>query len=239
MRRYWHDIAARYDKLKTREQALVAGMGVLLLWFVFDALLLTPAAARQKSAMLEISQKRQEIQTLSSQLAALEATSARDPEAIARRRLEELQARLTAMQGDIREQSDLLIAAEKMPKVLERLLVNHPRVELVELKALPRMVLDLGANPKKADGAEQGARSSGSPSGSKAPDAIPQGIYRYGLEISIRGGYLDLLAYLRAIEAHPERFFWERVELTAVEYPVTTLKLKLYTMSLDAQWMRV
>jgi len=232
MHKYWREIAVRYDKLSTREQVLVAAVCIVLLYTVIDTLVLSPAAARQKRAVQEIAQKRQENQTLSAQLAALEARRAQDPEALARRRLEELQARLASMQVDIRKQSALLISSEQMPKVLERLLANHPRVELVELKAFPRVVLDLSADPKKAGAPDPKARAS-------ASGEIPQGIYRYGMEISIRGPYLDLLGYLRAIEANPEKFFWERAELTAVTYPVTTLKVKVFTLSLDSQWMKV
>jgi len=239
MRKYWQDIAARYDKLSTREQALVAAACVALLYIVIDALLLGPTAVTQKRTAQEIVQKRGEVQTMSSQVVALQARRAQDPESAPRRRLEELQAQLAALQFDISKQSALLIAADRMPRVLERLLAKHPRVELVELKALPRVVLDLGLNPKKSDAPEAGARGSGGAPAAKNPDEMPQGIYRYGLEISIRGGYLDLLGYLRAVEAYPERFFWERADLTALEYPVTTLKLKLYTLSLDSQWMRV
>ncbi len=209
-----------------------------LVYLVVDTLLLTPAAVKQKRTEQEITQRLQDLQTHSSQLAALQAQRAQDPEAAARRRLEELQAQLATLRLDIGKQSALLIAADRMPRVLERLLANHPRVELVELKSLPRVVLDLGAGQTTGDAPQQGARAPGSTAG-KLADGTPQGVYRYGLEISIRGGYLDLLAYLRAVEAYPERFFWERVDLMAVEYPVTTLKLKLYTLSLDSQWMRV
>ncbi len=230
MGKYWREIAARYDKLSTREQVMVAGGCIVLIYFVLDALLLSPAYAKQKRLAQEIAQKQQDNQTLSAQLAALEARKAQDPEALARRRLEEIQARLATMQLDIRKQSSVLVASDRMPKVLERLLANHPRVELVELKALPRVVLDLGADAKKSAAPEAKAPAAG---------GVPQGIYRYGMEIAIRGSYLDLLGYLRAIEANPEKFFWERVDLTAETYPVTTLKLKVFTLSLDSQWMKV
>jgi MSHA biogenesis protein MshJ len=239
MRKYWHNLARRYDRLSTREQALVAGLCLVLVYILADTLLLAPSAVKQKRAVQDIVQKRQEVQTLSGQVTALEARRAQDPETIARRRLGALQSQLSEMQVDIRKQSALLIAAERMPTVIERLLANHPRVELVELKALPRVVIDLDPNAKKGDSPEQSARTAAGASGGKNADNLPRGIYRYGLEISIRGGYLDLLGYLRAIEAYPEKFFWERVDLTAAEYPVTTLKIKLYTLSLDSQWMRV
>jgi MSHA biogenesis protein MshJ len=239
MRKYLHDLARRYDRFSTREQALVAGLSFVMVYVLGDTLLLAPSAVKHKRAAQDIAQKRQEVQTLSSQLAALEARRAQDPETIARGRLGELQSQLSAMQVDIRKQSALLIAAERMPAVLERLLANHPRVDLVELKALPRVVIDLDPNAKKGGAPEQSAKTAAGASGGKNADDLPRGLYRYGLEISIRGGYLDLLGYLRAIEAYPEKFFWERVDLTAAEYPVTTLKIKLYTLSLDSQWMRV
>ena len=49
----------------------------------------------------------------------------------------------------------------------------------------------------------------------------------------------DLLAYLRSLEAAPHRVLWGDMQLKAGEYPRVTLQLKLYTLSLEATWLRM
>jgi len=53
------------------------------------------------------------------------------------------------------------------------------------------------------------------------------------------GGYFDLQAYLRDLEKLPTQIYWGRAELTAQDYPRSTLKLLLYTLSFERAWMLV
>ena len=79
----------------------------------------------------------------------------------------------------------------------------------------------------------------------KAPPqkpAAPAGggqIYRHGVEITVSGSYLDLLAYLKDLEKLPSQLYWGRLELSALAYPQVTLKLSVYTLSLNLAWLVV
>jgi len=64
-------------------------------------------------------------------------------------------------------------------------------------------------------------------------------IYKHGVELTVKGPYLDLLAYLREIENLPVQMYWSRMDLTAGEYPDSTLKLVVFTLSLDPAWIVV
>jgi MSHA biogenesis protein MshJ len=55
----------------------------------------------------------------------------------------------------------------------------------------------------------------------------------------VRGNYLDMLNYMAALEAMPTQLFWGKAELQVEEYPGARLTLTLYTLSLDAQWMKL
>ena len=64
-------------------------------------------------------------------------------------------------------------------------------------------------------------------------------LYKHGIEMTLRGRYLDLLDYLREVERMPDRVYWDKVEVSVQEYPNVTLKLTLYTVSMDRAWLLV
>jgi MSHA biogenesis protein MshJ len=239
MRRYWQIGRERFDKLRVREQVLVSIACVALLYIAIDALFIAPAAARQKRTLQETAQRRQESDALLTQITAIKLKQGQDPDAANRRRLEDMQSQLLQVQIAIREQSELLVAADEMSKVLERLLGRHPRLELVELKTIPRGVFELG-NAGRQSGKPDAAGKSPTPAVPVKPGAeAPRGIYKHGIELSVRGGYMDLLRYVLDIEGLAEKIYWERLELTVTDFPSATLKLTVYTISFDSAWMTV
>ncbi|MDL2353629.1 MAG: hypothetical protein QFF03_00065, partial [Pseudomonadota bacterium] len=64
-------------------------------------------------------------------------------------------------------------------------------------------------------------------------------LYRHGVELTVRGNYLDMVNYMDALEAMPTQLFWGRAELHVDEYPNARLALTLYTLSLDKKWMKL
>jgi MSHA biogenesis protein MshJ len=64
-------------------------------------------------------------------------------------------------------------------------------------------------------------------------------LYRHGVEVTVRGNYLDMLNYMATLEALPTGLLWGSAELQAEEYPDSRLTLTLYTLSLDRKWMKL
>ncbi|MGB9989584.1 type II secretion system protein GspM [Massilia sp. SM-13] len=64
-------------------------------------------------------------------------------------------------------------------------------------------------------------------------------LYRHGVEIVLQGSYLDMVAYMEALERLPVQLFWGKAQLEAGSYPVAKLTLTLYTLSLDDKWMKL
>jgi hypothetical protein len=175
MLKYWRTLDERYRKLKLRERALIALAAIAMAYLVADTVLIAPEKARQRVLAQETAQKRQQVQAFDARLRAARLERSQDPEIANRRRLEALRAQLAAQQAAIKEQSERLVPAERMPALLERLLANHPRLELVDIKALPQERLDVGSGAKPAArpaepapspdkaAAEKGAQSKGRP----------------------------------------------------------------------------
>jgi MSHA biogenesis protein MshJ len=59
------------------------------------------------------------------------------------------------------------------------------------------------------------------------------------VSITVRGGYLDLLRYITALEKMPAQMFWGEVNLSVEKYPDAVFTLTVYTLSLDKTWLAV
>ena len=53
------------------------------------------------------------------------------------------------------------------------------------------------------------------------------------------GTYLDLLAYLKDLEKLPSQMYWGKLDLNVAAHPQVTMKLSVYTLSLDLAWLVV
>jgi MSHA biogenesis protein MshJ len=65
------------------------------------------------------------------------------------------------------------------------------------------------------------------------------GPYLHPVELVIEGRYLDIVAYLRALEGLPWRFYWRVLQLETKTYPLNRVRIELSTVSLDKEWIGV
>ena len=96
-------------------------------------------------------------------------------------------------------------------------------LQLVELKTLPASLL---VEPPHAVDAEP-------------QPGLQKQIFKHGVRITVRGGYLDMLRYLTALEKMPAQMFWGEASLRVDKMPEGFLTLTLYTLSLDKTWLTV
>ena len=103
----------------------------------------------------------------------------------------------------------------------------------------------VGAAP--AQGATQGSQATpAAPTFQAAAQAAnatapkPSGVlYRHGVELTVEGSYAEVLAYLRAIEAMPQRVLWGGMQLRVEQHPKVIVSLQLFTLSQDRTWLEI
>jgi MSHA biogenesis protein MshJ len=230
--RYWTLLAARVAKMTLRERAMILAGILVLTYVVIDTLLISPVLARRKVALDQYAQHQNQINMLRAQVDALRPGKATDPDAGRRIQLETLQQKIAGFEAEVKESSRQLISAERMRTVLQQILARRPGLELVELKTLPRSRITLEGEQQKPGGAARTAQ---------APEegADAGALYKHGVQLTVRGRYLDLLAYLKQIEALPAKLYWDKLELTVLEHPTLSMRFTLYTVSLDKAWIQV
>jgi len=233
MKAYWKQFAGMIDGRNTRERVLIFATSAVVVYMLIDSLLLGPVLAERKRLVLETQNDQAEIAKMTAQVQTMVRDRAVDPDVLMKAKLVELTARQAELQRQIDAQSAELVPPEKMPAVLEKILANNPRLQLIEVKTLPRASISIEKEAAPAHGQAREAKPAA------ADDKKPAEIYRHGVEVTIRGSYLDLLAYLKEIESLPVRMFWDKVSLSVTAYPTVTMRLVVYTISLDKVWLTV
>jgi MSHA biogenesis protein MshJ len=232
MKRLWLQYAAKMEAASLRERAMIFAALVLVLIAGLNAALIEPELVKQRRLSAEVAQRQGEIRKMQEQLQALALARQADPDQANRRRLEALRRRITDLEAELTLEQRKFAPPERIGALLEEMLSRNRKLQLVDMRTLP--VAAIGAPEKPA------AQAPADKPPAKPAAAGPGGpIYRHGLEITVRGSYLDLLAYLRELEKLPNQMYWGKLDLSVAAHPQVTLKLSVYTLSLDLAWMVV
>lgn len=226
LRMRWQNWGAQFLARPRRERAILAfallfGGGFLLFNFGIDA-----AWQKTRAAQAETLAARTELLQQKAQLVAVQAVA--DPDTANRRHLAQLKEAMNAVNTRLSSFEQGMVSPTRMRGFLEDLLARNRGVELLELKTLPPETV--GSPAKNTPGANQAT-----------PDAtVPlpaDGIWQHGIELRLAGSYLDLMNYLASLEAMPQRLMWNRLELKTTIYPRNEMVLRVYTLSLDKDWL--
>lgn len=223
MKALWRRYAERIDALSLRERIMVFAAAAVVLLAPAWALFIDAEGAKQKRLVSALRQKQSEMKALETQVAQLFGTRAGDPDRPASERLKQIRAELAEAEARVAAEERKFTAPTQMRRVIAELLGRNRAVNLVELKTLPVTSI-----------AEARAAAGGKPA--LASERL---IYRHGIELTVAGAYLDLLAYLRDLESLPTQLYWGALEIDAAGYPKVTMKLTVYTLSLDRAWLKV
>jgi MSHA biogenesis protein MshJ len=261
LRRRTLDLSRRFDARPQRERIamLLAALAVVLL--LADRLWLSPAfhAFSQASQALASAQGEQQALNADAEQRRVQGDANRralDTEiAQWRQRTSQGAQALAGAQAG-------LIGPDRMAALLEQMLPRHGGVKVVGLASLApqdaRMPLGGRASAPAAPLAPAAPMAlppaaaaavpvlatalTGSPAATPATTSGPTGapLYRHGVEITVEGGYGELMAWLWALENLPgPRLLWGGVKLNVEQHPTVRLSLTVYTLSLDRAWLEL
>ena len=226
MKRYWALWAGKIDDMSLRERAMIfAAVGFVVI-AVIDNLLLDPLLSKQKSRAAQTQQQHEKSKELEATMRALMQAKQDDEHSPLRSRAAQIKQQLAEQEDYLKSRRDHLVEPDQMAHLLEQVLNKNSRLQLVSLKTLPVSLL-IEKKPAP-DGAAQPAEA-----------GAQKQIYKHGVQISIRGNYLDLLQYVGALEKMPTQMFWAEAGMSVEKYPDAVLTLILYTLSLDKTWLTV
>lgn len=218
----WRRIADRVDALSTRERGMVFVAVMVLLIFAANTLLFTPLRAQQQRLERETKEKRIQAEALEKQMQIMVEGSARDPDAENRARLEAIRAQIKQMDEDLGRMVAGFVTPQDMAKLVEKALKESRGLEFVKVENIPPRSLAEDQSATDAD---------------KATPEPAVAAYKHGLRIEMKGGYREIVTYLRALEALPWKVFWGEVSLETETYPTSRVTVVIYTLSRRRGWI--
>jgi MSHA biogenesis protein MshJ len=223
--RHLQRLAERIDAFTLRERAILFGAVASVVVVFAYSFFIDPEFARSARLARDIAQRHAETRTLQEQMTKLLQARVQDPDRDNRERLARAQARLASVEAEIAAEERKFTRPAQTRAVLEQFIARNKQVRLVELKTLPP------ASITETRPAAAGPQAK--------PGAVERVIFRHGFTMTVAGSYLDLLGYLADLERLPTQLYWGTLSLDAAQYPAVTMKLTVYTLSLDSAWMSV
>jgi MSHA biogenesis protein MshJ len=260
MKMRWQQFAARIDALSLRERVLLFAAGVSLIVFLAWVAGMGPMLRKQALLRAQVSQQQNNLSGMDTEIAQKIADYQRDPDVAARARLQEVKDESAKLGENLRAMQKGLVAPERMAPLIDTILRANGRLKLVSMRTLPVTSLNEppGGEPAAAPPDPQdetkaklesiktqlavaGAKGQPMPA-PPVPQAAPKPgslLYRHGVEIAVRGNYLDMIDYMNALESLPTQLFWGGAKLEVENYPTSRLTLTMYTLSLDSKWLKL
>jgi MSHA biogenesis protein MshJ len=211
----WKKLANKIDEMSLRERALIFGMLALILVTVMLTVFLDPLFAKQKILSQQIVQQQSQIRGIQAQIQAMVEARGADPDAANRIKLDALKQQLAQFEAFLQGKQQQLVPPDKIAGLLEEILSRNRRLQLVSLQTLHASTLSGKENASEKE------------------------MFKHGVEITIRGSYLDLLDYVIKLEKLPSQMIWGHANLSVENYPSERLTLTLYTLSVDKIWLVV
>ena len=222
-------LTARFDAMSIRERVLVAGALLAALLMMWMLAVLDPISAKERALNAEKS-------SLEEQIAAaklgIESANANDPTVLALAKEKKQQATLDEINAQLASTSAGLIPPEHMVQVIQDVLSRQRGVSLVSLHNKSVTSLVQSAAPAPTTNTQ--------PDGMQGTvEETMSGPFVHPVEIVVEGSYLDVLAYLQALESLDWRFYWKVLDLETKNYPTNRVRIELSTLSMDKDWIGV
>jgi MSHA biogenesis protein MshJ len=215
LKKQFLDFANRIDAMSLRERALIFITLLVALYFLAVNVLFGPLNAERDRLQQQVSQKRQETQALELQVQALVGTG-EHPDAAKRKKLEALQENLKIMDTELVRATSGLVTPREMARLVEQMLLKNRGLQVMKVESLPATpLLNVIENVV-------------------SPGTM---VYKHGMNIEIKGGYLDILRYLKSLESLPWKVFWGKVTLKTEKYPDSRASVLIYTLSTREAWI--
>lgn len=222
MTQSWLKLAARIDVLTLRQRVGLFAACAFVVLYLFYLYAFAPLLREQTHLRAQISQEQAAMAGVDGQLTSLVEALARDPDATSRTRLTAARLETRTLGDSLAAMQKGLVAPEQMTPLLQSMLRANGRLQLVALTTLPLTEVGGGA------GADPAAPADPAPAGL---------LYRHGVQVTVRGSYLDMIDYMAALENLPTQLFWGPAQFAVDDYPRAHVTLTLYTLSLDSKWL--
>lgn len=228
------NILNKINELSDRERVMVITTVSIVITLLFFQLMHFPMyeSWNVKKADAEFIANSKEQLRVS--IEALQEAAETDPNAPMNREIYRMRKKLEQLEGRITDITGTLISPENMTLVLAQLLDRRHKIKINSITTLPSVPIDISVDGDVVN--DEDTATAESPLDKTAPpvnslsDAEPM-LYQHTIELELEGRYVDILDYLMSIESLPEKLFWDQLNITIKSYPISTIKLRVHTLT--------
>lgn len=224
----WQQLTQRFSQLQMREKALLLGVGVFLIVYLFVWFLLLPNGQNISQLTSQQNKLAQQVALLTQQHADLTLALKHDYQGALKAKIAQKQQQLDEADNHLANLSQGFIAADKMPAALSQLLSQNSKVSLLGFKVKPAQQIQLATTSKTEKTSDTEKQQN------KAQVPV---FFEHQMEVTLRGSYFNLRDYVRRIEQGKFKLLIKGLSYQVDTYPNATLTLTLATVSSNEEFM--
>lgn len=207
-------LGQQFDALSRRERVLIATAVLAVLgmlsYLPLESIWKTHASISQQLKILE-----QENSISAQQIDLYQQRLALDPNLDYQQRLAIVEQQNQDLDSQLDEQMVAMVPADYMPELLSNLLGQVQGIKLVKFMSIAPVPLLAVGEDKKLN------------------------LYSHGIRLSLEGDYFSVLRFVEAVEAMPDKLYWKRLDYNVAVYPLATIEIELYTLSINKDFISV
>jgi MSHA biogenesis protein MshJ len=203
----------RFTSLTVREQRMVVGTLLLVVWGSWDHFFYQPLLQDQQRLNTDIKQLEHLLGNQQAAANELEKSGGHDPNLQTSQSLSALQHSLNNLKQQLNIGEKRFVPSHLMASALRDMLKQHGNLQLLKLETLPP--------------------------GSFGDDSQQTWVYRHSMNLTLQGDYFSTLNYLKALENLPWRIHWDSIDYNVKAYPQAETRIQVYTLSFEQDWLGV
>ncbi|OIQ24843.1 type II secretion system protein GspM [uncultured Vibrio sp.] len=196
---------SKFEQLSGREKWLISIGGFVVIALLVFTFVLEPVMKRSSQLSQQIVISKADTQRLQGEILVLTAKLKKDPDKDIDIELKKLLKQSQDLSHELSGVIDTLISPTQMTLLLEEVLSQSTKLNLVSLETL---------------GAESIVKK----------QSQDTGYYLHPVRIEVTGRYFDILDYLQALEAMSAKYYWRSFKYQVEEYPKARLIMEVYTL---------
>jgi len=225
---HWEQISGKVDSLSLRERGLVLFSILTLLYVFWDALFFAPQVKQATLLQNQVASQQAQVNAKQDEWTLFKSIAdggAKSPEHIKQQALKQ---ELAVLDERLSSLSQGLVAATDLPLLLQDVLSKSSGLHLVSVQTLAVEPLPLVGASSESETAPPASSAQ-----TDLSEKEPAGVYKHSASLKIKGGYFQVLEYVRRLESLTWRFYWDRLSYSVSTYPQAEIEIRVYTLSAE------
>ena len=218
----WKNFTEKYQGLTLREKTIMLISGLIMIGFGSFSLILEPQYVAWQQQIISSDKILQTINVTQTQIEQIELKLNQELNRELKEEINQLKQRHQLILKNLSNQQLALVAKTEMADILKTLLQDNSELTLMALRSLePQPILFT-------------ASSSDTEMKEKSPL-----LFKHTILLDVEGNYFAVVDFLQQIEQANAKILWQSVDYTVLEYPTALVKIEVFTLSTDKEFIGV